>query len=511
MDLSNEIAWTVQVTDATGRPRIDLPAEQRWRGWVVDTYEKGVWTAEQQLPRPSAGAPQKELPDFGANQLVFTFTLTPRQAGGVFLADPIHFGPRGRRLPALRLSPERRYALFSERAGTVLSVGYSPRQEYVYRQVVPAPVNADRSPAAHLPPSYIERLTRPPGPGLAEWTVGLLRRLEPQARYRLDGALPPPPPDRSARGFLLDPDQWERVARALTDYLAHSGEYTYTLELHRQDTSLDPTLDFLLNIKQGHCERYAGALALMLRSIGIPARIVKGFRGAEYQGEGVYLVRQSAAHSWVEALMPGRGEDGLDWLALDPTPEAAAAPPSFLLAHWWEVSLRNGQQFWRSLILDYNAEKQGDLVEHLIAKKGFRGWLQFGTLLVAGMVLALAVFLFRRYGWSMPRWFSALLFPAAFGPRSPMPFYQRLLTLLKRYAGMAPAVGQTPREFGTAAGEVLRHHPATAGQADLPRLLAEVLYRVRFGDQPLGEDESQVLHARLDELAAALRQAGGRV
>ena len=73
---------------------------------------------------------------------------------------------------------------------------------------------------------------------------------------------------------MLDPDDSEAVARALTEYLAASGEFTYTLDLTRQDRSIDPILDFLFHVKQGHCERYATALALMLRSVGIPARVV---------------------------------------------------------------------------------------------------------------------------------------------------------------------------------------------------------------------------------------------
>jgi len=54
-------------------------------------------------------------------------------------------------------------------------------------------------------------------------------------------------------------------------------------------------MDFLLNVKQGHCERFAGALALMLRSQGVQARVVAGFRGAEHKGDGQYVIRQNFA------------------------------------------------------------------------------------------------------------------------------------------------------------------------------------------------------------------------
>ena len=82
-------------------------------------------------------------------------------------------------------------------------------------------------------------------------------------------------------------------------------------------------VDFLRHTRHGACERFASALAMLLRTHGVPARVVKGYRGAEYEGDGNYLVRQSHAHAWVEALVPARGEGPLtfEWLSLDPTPD----------------------------------------------------------------------------------------------------------------------------------------------------------------------------------------------
>src|SRR5262249_24304637 len=164
--------------------------------------------------------------------------------------------------------------------------------------------------------------------------------------------------------FLLEPEHWEPVARVLTDYLANSGEFTYTLVLTRQDTNLDPIMDFLMNLKQGHCARYAAALTLMLRAVGIPARVVKGFRGADNQGDGSYLVRHSHAHAWVEMLVPSRepGPSEFDWLTLDPTPAASAPPPPvFSLAHWWQEGQRSAVHLWQELIVEYNADEQASL------------------------------------------------------------------------------------------------------------------------------------------------------
>ena len=106
----------------------------------------------------------------------------------------------------------------------------------------------------------------------------------------------------------------------MTRYLAFSGEFGYSLDLHRYRRDMDPLADFLLNIKEGHCERYAGGLTLMLRSLGIPARVVKGYRGVDHLGEGKYMVRQSQAAYLGSKLLVGDETEGRFWLTLDPTP-----------------------------------------------------------------------------------------------------------------------------------------------------------------------------------------------
>src|SRR5262249_2659719 len=141
-----------------------------------------------------------------------------------------------------------------------------------------------------------------------------------------------------------------KVARALSDYLTLSGEYVYSLHLAPlNSTTGDPTEDFLRNVKQGHCERFATGLALMLRSAGIPCRVVAGFRGADLKDplqpdNGWYVVRRNHAHAWVEALVGHRNEQGkmeLRWLTLDPSPlQEDDTEQSLSLAQWWERSLQ---------------------------------------------------------------------------------------------------------------------------------------------------------------------------
>ncbi len=93
------------------------------------------------------------------------------------------------------------------------------------------------------------------------------------------------------------------------------SQFEYSLN-HRSGESPDPLGNFLFSTRTGHCEYFATALVVMLRTLGIPARMVNGFRQGEYNEWGDYfIVRQSDAHSWVEAFLPGSG-----WVTFDPTP-----------------------------------------------------------------------------------------------------------------------------------------------------------------------------------------------
>jgi len=94
-------------------------------------------------------------------------------------------------------------------------------------------------------------------------------------------------------------------------------DYRYARAFQRSP-GIDPTLDFLLREKRGHCEYFATAFALVARAAGIPARIVMGYRVGEQSPFGYYLVRDRNAHSWVEAWVLGEG-----WTTRDATPSEA--------------------------------------------------------------------------------------------------------------------------------------------------------------------------------------------
>ncbi|MGA3204346.1 MAG: DUF3488 and transglutaminase-like domain-containing protein, partial [Bryobacteraceae bacterium] len=101
-------------------------------------------------------------------------------------------------------------------------------------------------------------------------------------------------------------------ARAINEYLR--ANYGYTLHL-LPATVPDPLANFLFERRKGHCEYFASAMAVMLRTVGIPSRVVTGFASGVFNPlTGWQVVRASDAHSWVEAWIPGRG-----WTTYDPT------------------------------------------------------------------------------------------------------------------------------------------------------------------------------------------------
>jgi protein-glutamine gamma-glutamyltransferase len=142
----------------------------------------------------------------------------------------------------------------------------------------------------------------------------------------------------------------EEKARAIERRLRH--DYGYTLELLPAPVA-DPLATFLFARKKGHCEYFASAMAVMLRTLGIPARVVTGFLGGVYNPmTGWQVVRASDAHSWVEAWLPKRG-----WVTFDPTPPDPA-PSSGGLWSRAGLVLDAADQFWQDWVVGYDFEHQ---------------------------------------------------------------------------------------------------------------------------------------------------------
>lgn len=165
-------------------------------------------------------------------------------------------------------------------------------------------------------------------------------------------------------------DQLAELAHRVTDRAATpyekisavfrhlSSNYHYSLDADTT-TSSRPIDDFLFTRKTGYCEHYATAMVLMLRSIGIPARLVTGFLATEWNDfGGYYTVRQRDAHAWVEVYYPHSG-----WITMDPTPAGALTAPSM-----WDTFRRLGESFrlhWDRVFIRYSARDQLAVVQSI--------------------------------------------------------------------------------------------------------------------------------------------------
>ncbi|MEM6365355.1 MAG: DUF3488 and transglutaminase-like domain-containing protein, partial [Planctomycetota bacterium] len=178
------------------------------------------------------------------------------------------------------------------------------------------------------------------------------------------------------------------IARAMQFRLRGSSRYQYTLDLSQSvQMELDPIEQFLLVDRRGHCQYFASALVMMLRSQGIPARIVVGYHSDEFSELGEYiLIRQSHAHAWVEALFnasdipAGELPDGQQnashyWLRLDPTPGGGGVPSSASASQVLDMA----QSLWDDYVVEMDPKRQRNA---LLTNSGlspmtqsYRGWI----------------------------------------------------------------------------------------------------------------------------------------
>ena len=126
-----------------------------------------------------------------------------------------------------------------------------------------------------------------------------------------------------ARAFAAElaeqhPDAVARVTALLNYFNQEKFFYTLNPPLYASQGGRTAIDDFLFDSRRGFCEHYAGATVFLLRASGLPARVVTGYQGGEYQPSGYMIVRQSDAHAWVEVWIDGQ------WRRVDPT--AAVAP-----------------------------------------------------------------------------------------------------------------------------------------------------------------------------------------
>ncbi len=359
----------------------------------------------------------------------------------------------------------------------------------------------------------------------------------------------------SAAG-VADDDVYEK-AMALEAHFHEPNLYIYSLSqlgVERAE-NLDPVEDFVANHRTGHCEYFASALVLMLRSQGIPARMVVGYRATEYNSVGdFYQVREKEAHAWVEAyLRDDQVPDELEqsaavppqgaWLRLDPTPMMDDLDRDTAAMNLWDyvTEWKNYVQgLWSDYVLGLNADRQKEsiyapvlnrLSSTLKSLRDVRKWPQaaaktaswaFGGSMAGSIVTgALALFftwlLWRKRQklkwrpgrlarWMRP-WRRRRRQPSAAVRRVRVDFYERLEGEFAKY-GLRREYHQTQREFATSAVSRLAPQSDDDRTISLAHRIVEAFYRVRFGRRSLETHQTQEVEDALDQLSHALQGQG---
>ena len=242
--------------------------------------------------------------------------------------------------------------------------------------------------------------------------------------------------------------------------------YGYTLQLPQTEVR-DPIANFLFERKQGHCEYFASSMAVMLRTLGIPSRVVNGFRSDEFNDlTGNYVVRAKDAHAWVEAYFPGYG-----WQTFDPTPAGSPATPQ----GWGRVALYVDAMasFWRDWVVSYDTSHQYVLGQAAVSGtrglwEGARTWARthYERMLewarrsqdrvehspvrwaVLGLAIAIALLLLGNLGRIArllhEKWLRA--HPEQAPQQAAAMWYERMARALAR-RGIQKPPAQTPQEF----------------------------------------------------------------
>jgi transglutaminase-like putative cysteine protease len=293
-------------------------------------------------------------------------------------------------------------------------------------------------------------------------------------------------------------------ASAIQNFLMQN--YEYSLDVQRTPNLL-PLEDFLFVNKAGHCEYYATSMAILLRILGVPTRVVNGFAQGRWNEFGhFFTVRQSDAHAWVEVFFPSHG-----WVAFDPTPEAAFgdAYRQFAERKSFMASLYRYSEYlrvrWNRYIVDYSRDDQAQALfkaviatrstqqslkysmDHLIRRlKNILmtqiSWREIGG--IVGIVGAGILFI-----WGLSRLCSHfhIRFPVFRKQRKVtrkkiIQFYHTMLHILAK-KGIIKHSSATPGEFARYVAQQHAHY-----ENDV-RHLTNLYYAVRYGHTDLTQED----------------------
>jgi transglutaminase-like putative cysteine protease len=473
---------------------MEVYAHDPQRGWV---WERGP-SHMQNFVRFGYGASMdvkrlypRSFPNYeveGAKPIELEIVREP-------LTTPILFVPWAPM--AVGLPPGR--ALSGNRLSHILACGNHPARAgaltYTVTSHLYTPASAGTMPGARgVPGDYLaEHLALPAG-------------LSPRIKALAQTIAPP----RTAR---TDLEKAERIDR----YLSDSGNFTYSLTW-QSTHGVEPVEDFLFNRKQGSCEYFASAMVVLLRSAGVPARLVNGYRVEEWNDlGGYYIVRQNDAHAWVEAYIRPGG-----WRTFDPTAARAAGlyrPAA--MRRWWRMIYDTGESLWVTNVLNFAPEDQAGVYKSVSKFAEALESLWLSTMVVTGgQSLSMTpgqarrIFESLRAPFSLAAEYATAVAAACVGVwlawwvaaalwrrrrRRARDYYERMERLLER-RGYRRGVSETPLEF--------QRRVAAKGWARMTAVerVTAALCRDRYAGSPPTAAEAREIEAALRDIRKAPRR-----
>jgi hypothetical protein len=313
-----------------------------WRGVALTKFDGKRWYNDAHEPTtltsPAEGGwfrlnSQDAHAPMAGRPIHYTVLLEPIGSTALFFANEAesvrgHFIDDAGRVPF----GSRRTYLLQDFTGSIFNPYHSyTRMEYEAKSLVPAPLPAAvREAGSDYPPAIRDTYLQLPS---------------------IDSRIP----ELAAQITARDTTPYDK-ARSIEGYLR--SHYGYTLDLSGTPQA-DPLAYFLFQKRAGHCEYFAAAMTVMLRTLDIPSRYINGFQTGEYNDvAGDLVVRASDAHSWVEAYFPGFG-----WLTFDPTPPSNEPPPGLFarISHYWDWF----ELQWSEWVINYDFVHQVTVAQNL--------------------------------------------------------------------------------------------------------------------------------------------------
>ena len=487
----NELVMEVQFS-VSGQGSSALQPPILMRGQVMGTYANGSW--QKYRSRPSRG--RRFYRSFSLNAV-------PGLPRSRYVLEDIPHRPR-RVLQRIRLRTSDTRVLFCLARPVWASVdggsevGFDPVTHVLYTgtgragprtyrvfSLRPQVPNSRLAGATPLPPEDVE------GPFLQ-----IPDRLEPRLEQTLEII---------RRNY--DTDSAYALVQAVTRYLRDSGEFDYTL-VQPEMAGMDPIEAFLEQTRSGSCTHFASAMALLLRSQDIPARLVVGFRGGEESdNEMTREFYQRHAHAWVEVAFEEYG-----WLPFDPTPGGLADGDSLSSAFarlkrmltgprgtWFYIFVGYGKQHQRQILAAL-----GDLASAAFQEVGEAAGqvtgIDGGGAGSAGLVVAALVFLVLA-AWALRR----LLRLSDSGREVPVEFYRRVISVLQEHGLHRPS-HLTAREFAERTVDRLHEDESLSPRfEEALRRLTDLYYEVRYGARSLSPREQDEVERLLAVVAETVQ------